>query len=196
MIFFISSAYAADVVYFDSYNTENVLADNRIKVKKEISLGNEGSNPIIPGVMHFEVYEFKGKKRVASEIDNLYAHNQGERLVVNVEEYTDYTDIIVDVWNPLLPDFKFPLTMTYDVLYDKKGVLFHVTYAPKSEITKDDLYTIVEWDNPEEDVMIEYSSLPFPRMPFKSSTLFWLVVIILLLFATYFYSKKLKENKI
>jgi hypothetical protein len=222
LLSFLSSVMAVDIVYFDSYNTENILDDGRIKVTKELALGNEGNNPIVPGVMHFEVYEYDGDKKVASQVENLYAHNQGERLSVSLEKKDEYTDIIVDVWNPLLPEFKFPMTITYDVLYDEKGIVFHelyfpvetttvrvnqgkmvilipkkyhVTYAPKADVSKDDLYTIVSWDNPDYDVMIEYSSLPLPRMPFKSSTLFWFIVIIFLSMITVYYSKKSKKRR-
>ena len=213
----------AEVVVFKQYDTKNFLDDGKLRVEKNIRITNGGTNPIIPGELHFKVYEFEGKDQVASQIENLYAHNNQNKLTANVIKKGDYSDIVVDVWNPLLPDFEVPITITYDLLYKQKGVLFHelnfpveettvpissssiklylpknfyVTYAPNAEISDTDMYKVVEWDDTEKDLTVEYTRLPLPKMMFRFSTMFWLVVITILLGVTvyfnFFYKKKKK----
>jgi hypothetical protein len=217
----LSSSVLANVVIFEEYETKNILDKGTLKVEKNINIKNRGTNPIIPGELHFKVYEYKGKKQVASNIDNLYAHNNYNKLSAQVIRSGDFSDVVVDVWNPLLPDFEIPVTITYDLKYNQKGILFHelnfpveettvpvdsssiklflpknffITYAPKATITEDSMYKIVEWENPDYDVSLEYTRLPMPKMPFKFSTMFWLTVIFILVGVTvylnFFFKKK------
>ncbi len=217
-----SSAVFAEVVVFKEYDTKNILDDGKIKVEKNIMIGNDGRNTIIPGELHFKIYEFNGKKQVPSEIENLNAHNNYNSLTAQVVKSQDYSDIIVDVWNPLMPDFEIPITITYDLLYNQKGVLFHelnfpveettvpiasstlklflpknfyVTYAPEADITTDDMYKIIEWNSDETDLVVEYTRIPLPKMAFRLSTMFWILVITILIGITIFYQFFYKKKK-
>lgn len=222
IIFILCTAVLAqEVVVFTKYDTKNILDRGKLKVEKNIEITNRGTNPIIPGELHFKVYEFKGSKQVASEIDNLYAHNNYNKLSSHVVKGKDHSDVVVDVWNPLLPDFDIPVTITYDLFYNQKGILFHelnfpveettvpiasssiklflpknlfITYAPKAKVSQDSMYKIVEWEDTDEDLTVEYTRVPMPRMPFRISTMFWLTIIFVLVGVTiyfnFFYKRK------
>lgn len=67
-----------------------------------------------------------------------------------------------------------------------KGV--YISYAPGSEIEKDDGTTLISADIG--GLNFEYTGLPFATMPIKGSTVFWLIIItiiIVLFFATKYF---------
>jgi hypothetical protein len=220
-IFILSSSVLAEIVVFDRYDTRNTLSDGVLKVEKNIVLKNAGRNPIIPGEIHFKVYEFEGKNQIPSKIENLDAHNNYNRLTSKVVREDDFSDIVVDIWNPLLSDFEFPLTISYEINYNQKGVLFHelnfpddevtvplaysvtrlmlpdkyfVTYAPGAKIVKDGDFRVLEWENPEQDIVLEYTRIPLPKMPFKFVTFFWMMIITVLVVITVYYNFLYKKK--
>ena len=65
----------AEVVVFESYETTTTLDDGKLHIDRYIKLRNVGSNPIIPGELHFKLHEISKGKKIPSEIDNLVAIN-------------------------------------------------------------------------------------------------------------------------
>ncbi|MFW6230632.1 MAG: hypothetical protein ACOC32_01265 [Nanoarchaeota archaeon] len=200
-----ASALAYDVIVFEDYETSYFLKDGKLEVENDVVLKNVGSNPIIPGEIHFRIYSGSEKVEPA-KVSELVAMNNNNELDTRIEEYSEYADIVVHVWNPVLPGFEFPISISYDVDFRPKGVLFpqivfpveettvpvreksvrvmiperySITYAPGADLSSDSLYDIAAWDDDDEPAL-EYSILPFPRMPFRMVSIFWLTVLIIL----------------
>ncbi len=114
-------------------------------------------------------------------------------------------DLVFTLWDPLLPGFYHDLTMTYEMEFKPKGVLFyeisiptekttipiqnintefkipkkyHVTYAPGMEVAKDGSNTIIKFSD-NSNLVFEYSIIPFPRTGLKAVNIFWIVLILL-----------------
>lgn len=201
-----ASSFAYDVVVFEDYDTSYFLKEGKLSVEKRIRLKNIGKNPIIPGELHFRVYEARGEKSYPVEVENLAASNNNNDLSTRVTKYKEYSDIIVHVWNPVLPEFELPITISYDLDFAPKGVFFHevqfpieettipirdssvnfmlpkkyhVTYATTTEINEDGIYNIVRWIN-DDDLSLEYTLLPLPRTPFRMVSVFWLSILVVL----------------
>lgn len=214
-----SAVQAYDVMVFDNYQTSYYLKSGVLTVEKQLSLKNVGNNPIIPGEIHFRVYEKMGDTEKAAKITDLMALTNNRNLESRVESYDGYSDVIVHIWNPILPGFEIPVTVSYDMEFKPRGILFHeivfpieettipirqsdvtlylpkqysVTYAPLATIDGDNLYDIVHWQDTD-DLSIEYTRLPFPKMPFRMVSLFWLVVLMVL--GTIFIFLNLKRKK-
>lgn len=206
VLVFAFSAAAYDVVVFENYETSYFLKDGKLSVEKRVLLRNVGNNPIIPGELHFRVYEQRGDKQIPVEIKNLVASNPSSQLTTRVTLYDDYSDVVVHVWNPVLPDFDLPLTISYDLDFKLKGVLFHevqfpieettipirdskvdfmlpnqfsVTFTTGDVIAEDNMNKVVQWVN-EDDLSLEYSRLPLPNTPFRMVGIFWMTILVAL----------------
>ena len=200
------STYAYDVVVFEQYDTSYYLQSGKLIVEKDLILQNTGNNPIIPGELHFKLYQQDGDKIEPAKITELVATSNANDLTARVDSFDDYSDLVVHVWNPLLPGFNFPISISYEMDFRPKGILFHelafpieettipvqesstslmlpkqykVTYAPSAEITEDNAYRVVNW-NDDEEFAIEYTVLPLPRVPFRMVSVFWLIVLLIL----------------
>jgi hypothetical protein len=117
----------------------------------------------------------------------------------------------------LLPDFFYDMTMTYDLPFDPRGILFyqvvlpeerttipiktttttfnlpkryHVTYvAPDGDVKAEKEVNTVTW-NVKDAYQVEYSLVPFPRLGFKAVNAFWILIIILFLINLVFRLRK------
>jgi hypothetical protein len=214
-----SAVQGYEVMVFENYDTSYYLKNGVLTVEKELSLKNVGNNPIIPGEIHFRVYESNGDSETAAEITELTALTNNRNLESRVETYDGYADVVVHVWNPILPGFEIPVSLSYDMKFRPRGILFHevvfpieettipiressatlyipkrfsVTYAPFASVSGDSMYDIIEWDETD-DLSIEYTILPFPKMPFRMVSLFWLVVLMIL--GTIFIFLNMKRKK-
>jgi len=219
-----SSAYA-EVVVFKSYTTNTRLQDDFLNIDREIILQNVGSNPIIPGELHFKLHEIQKNKKVASVVNNLGAQNDFNKpLKSRKVESTEETDLVVSVWEPVLPQFTYSVLLNYDLRFKPKGILFyeikvpleettipiktqrqnlylptkyHVTYAPDAVVQlkqeNGKKYRVVTWEN-REDMVVEYTILPLPKMGIRAVNVFWVVIIIVLLISTFFIHRRLKAG--
>jgi len=215
----------AEVVVFKSYETKSILKDNALSISRKIILQNVGSNPIIPGELHFKLHEISKDKEVASEINNLGAKNDFDKVLKTRKiESTEETDIVVSVWEPVLPRFTYVVMLDYDLKFEPKGILFyeikvpleettipiktqkqqlylplkyHVTYAPGAivQVVSEGgkKYRVVTWDN-REDMVVEYSRIPLPKMGIRAVNVFWVVIILALLISTFFIHRKLRQG--
>jgi len=198
----------ADVVIFDRYDSETTLENGVLHVERSMRIKNIGSNPIIPGELHFKLYEMHKDEKRAPKITGFSVTNPYDReLDTRKIESADEVDLIVNVWDPLLPDFYYEFTMSYDMEFSPNGLLFYeltvpredttipiqksktdfllpknyfVTYAPNAEVSKDGKYKIVTWAD--EDVMnLEYSVVPLPYTGIRAVNVFWIFLIVVFL---------------
>ncbi len=200
---------AAEVLVFDKYETVSSVADGKIRIQREMVLTNVARNPVIPGELHFKIFERDGDEQRSLKVEGLTAVNdRGSALSTRVVTKDDVTDLSVTIWDPLLPGFSYTFRTSYDLYFEPSGLLFyelripqeettipmkgvkqtvmlddgyHVTYAPKTDVSKLSGNTVVSWTGQSNQQVIEYSSLPFPRIPFRAVNLFWGVLIVLLI---------------
>jgi hypothetical protein len=221
LINFVSS----EVVVFKNYETTTILEKNSLNIQRKISLENVGANPIIPGELHFKLHEIIKKDKVASKVNNLGAVNDFEKeLKTRSVETKEETDLVVSVWEPVLPKFSYNVHLNYDLDFKPKGILFfeirvpleettipiknqkqslyipskyHITYAPDAEITSvkkgEKKYKVVSWEN-REDMVVEYTILPLPKMGIRAVNVFWVLIIIILLITTFFIHRRLRNG--
>jgi len=198
----------ADVVVFDRYDSETTLEKGVLHVKKSMRIKNIGNNPIIPGELHFKLYEIDKDERRAPKITGFSVTNPYEReLDTRKIESDDEVDLIVNVWDPLLPDFYYEFTMYYDMEFSPSGLLFYelsvpredttipiqnsqtnfmlpksyfVTYAPNADVSKDGKYKVVSWSD-EDKMDLEYSLVPLPYTGIRAVNIFWILMIVVFL---------------
>ncbi|MBD3209376.1 hypothetical protein GF367_03070 [Candidatus Woesearchaeota archaeon] len=209
---------AAEVVVFDEYDTTMDYQQGKLSVTKHLRLKNVGPNPIIPGEIHFKVSQERKGESSAPTIDSFSVVNKYNKEL-DTRQYASDTevDLVFTVWDPLLPDFFYDMTMTYSLDFDPRGVLFyqvvlpeerttipiskatttfnlpkryHVTYlAPEGEVAAAKEVTSVTW-KVKDSYAVEYSVVPFPRLGFKAVNVFWILIIILFLLNLFFRLKK------
>jgi hypothetical protein len=218
-------AAAGEVVVFKNYMTKSTLGPGELHIEREIILQNVGSNPIIPGELHFKLHEVDKGEKVASKVSNLGARNVdiNKELKSHMIEGKEETDLVVSVWEPVLPKFTYRVSLSYDLEFSPKGILFyeikvpveettipikdnlqslylpskyHVTYAPDATVTLEDIgnqkYRVVTWQNREE-MIVEYSLIPLPKIGIRAVNVFWGVVIVSLLITTFLIHRRLRK---
>jgi len=214
-----------EVVVFSNYETKTTLEKNNLHIEREIVLKNVGSNPIIPGELHFKLHEIRKKDKIASVVSNLGAKNDfNKELKTRKVETKEETDLVVSVWEPVLPKFTYNVLLSYDLEFEPKGLLFyeikvpveettipiknnkqslylpakyHVTYAPDatvSEVNQGSSKFRVISWENREDMIVEYTILPLPKTGIRAVNVFWVVVIIMLLVSTFFIHRKLRKG--
>lgn len=198
----------ADIIIFTTYDTSTTLENGYLHIERSVVLKNVGGAPVIPGELHFKLHElFKGEE-VGPEVRNLKAYDQYKtELRSNIVRSDKQTDLIVSVWNPLLPEFSYPLTLSYDFVFEPKGLLFYeikvpqeettipiqsssnkfllpqeykVTFASEGTVSKEEEHHVVSWTG-RSTMEIEYSKVPLPKLPVRGVNVFWVTLIILLL---------------
>ncbi|USN45701.1 MAG: hypothetical protein H6502_01050 [Candidatus Woesearchaeota archaeon] len=214
------SQVSAEVVVFDNYQTTYSLEDGKILVQKEIRLKNVGDNPIIPGEIHFKLSKLVsgGDREESIGASEFVVKNKfDQRLDTKIVPGTDFTDLVFTIWDPLLPQFYYDVTMTYWLDFKPRGILFygidipaehttiprkvettsfvlpkkyHVTFAPDALVSSEGSSTLLEW-GPTERLSFEYSIIPFFRNDkIRAVNIFWLIVIVLVLGKTVFTFRK------
>jgi hypothetical protein len=205
---------AAEVLVFDRYDTVSRVSGDSITIEREMTLTNVARNPVIPGELHFRLYQQEGADRKPIAVSDFTATNErGQKLSTKITTRASETDLAVTIWDPMLPGFSYTFRTSYVMRFEPSGLLFyelqipqedttipiknaeqtvilegnyHVTYAPDTAVTKMSGNAVVSWAGQNEGQVIEYSSLPLPRIRLGSLTLravnvFWGVVIIALL---------------
>ncbi|RMF05781.1 hypothetical protein D6764_03925 [Candidatus Woesearchaeota archaeon] len=198
----------AEVVAFSKYETDLTLKDGYLHIERSMRLKNIGPNPIIPGELHFKLREEKKGKFFGPSIDNVEASNAyHSKLTTTVLKGQKETDLVVSVWDPLLPGFHYDLYVSYDMPFEPSGLLFYeinvpieettiprqsevvrfhipekykVTFAPNATVSKQEGQRVIEWKNANL-LEFEYSPLPLPKLGIRAVNLFWAVLIALLL---------------
>ena len=212
------SVVSAEVIVFDKYDTKTTLKDGKLIVTKELRLRNVGPNPIIPGEVHFKLSQETKKGVEAPEIEGFSVVDKfGKKLDTREYDSAEGADLVFTVWDPLLPNFVYEMTMTYEISFKPKGVLFyhvllpeerttipvkessteftlpkryHVTYfSPDGETYSEKDGNVVNWDV-KDAYYVEYSVVPFPRLGIKGVNVFWTLIIILFLVNLFFRMKK------
>lgn len=196
----------SDVIVFDKYTSILELKEDTLIITKNFRLKNIGPSPIIPGEIHFKVSELKGKEPSSPAITNFVVTNSnGKTLDSRQVKKAEEVDLVFTIWDPLLPQFYYDFTMTYEMPFNKKGILFHqitipfekttipirkstttiklpsskhITYAPNAEITKEGKTNIITWED-EEDMKFEYSPLPLTKTGIQMVNLFWITLMII-----------------
>jgi len=195
-IFILISGAAADVLIFDKYDTVSRVEGNTITIEREMTLTNVARNPVIPGELHFRLYQQDGSSRRTIKVSDFTATNErGQALSTKIVNRPDETDLAVTIWDPMLPGFSYTFRVRYVMEFEPSGLLFyelripredttipikaakqtvilrdryHVTYAPDTEVSKLSGNTVVSWAGQNEGQVIEYSALPLPRIAIGS----------------------------
>ncbi|MEM4268429.1 MAG: hypothetical protein QXK37_06400 [Candidatus Woesearchaeota archaeon] len=215
---------SAEVVVFEQYVTDTFLQKSGLHIERMVILKNVGSNPIIPGELHFKLHEIRKGTRVPSKVSNFFAENEIKTpLKTRMIEGNDETDLVISVWEPVLPGFTYKIYLKYDLEFDPKGFLFyeikvpveettipirsnehslylpsnyHVTYAPEGVVKK------VEKSGKtyrqvvwknRRDMLLEYSYLPLPKLGVRGVNIFWIVIIVSMVITTLLLHKKLRR---
>lgn len=209
---------AAEVIVFDQYSTAMTLDDGKLIVTKHLRLKNVGTNPIIPGEIHFKISQENKKGNAAPAVEEFSVIDKfGKKLETRKFSTDSEVDLVFTIWDPLLPQFIYEMTMTYELPFKPKGVLFyhivlpeekttipvkassttftlpkryHVTYySPEGEVSSEKAGKTLSWDV--KDVYyVEYSIVPFPRLGIKAVNVFWSLIILLFLVNLFFRMKK------
>jgi hypothetical protein len=205
-VLLLSHSVAADVLVFDKYETVSRVQGNKIHIEREMVLTNVARNPVIPGELHFKIYERDGKDRRNLQVSDFKAVNErGQELGTKIINRAEETDLSVTIWDPLLPGFSYTFRISYDLHFEPSGLLFyelripqeettipikgvrqtvllepkyHVTYAPQTDVSKISGNVVVSWSGVNEQQVIEYSSIPLPRIGVRAVNVFWGVIII------------------
>ncbi len=210
----LAGSVAGEVLVFDKYDTVSKVNGNTIRIEREMTLTNVARNPVIPGELHFKLYQEDGDARTAIPVTNFEAvSDRGQKLNTKIVNRDDETSLAVTVWDPLLPGFSYTFRVSYDMEFEPSGLLFyelripredttipikqstqtvllqpniHVTYAPDTQVSKLSGNTVVSWAGQEESQIIEYSTLPFPRIKvgsfaLRSVNVFWGIIIVCLI---------------
>ncbi|MFW6013998.1 MAG: hypothetical protein ACOCZ6_01975 [Nanoarchaeota archaeon] len=212
-----------DIVVFSNYKTTTTLKDDRLHVEREVTIQNLDSNPIIPGELHFRIHELEGGERVPSKIENFRTSNEhGMEMESKEVEGSDETELVVSMWEPILPNFNYNIQMSYDIVFEPQGLLFHelivpmedttvpikntenefhlpsnyhVTYAEEADVRKVEREGEVYSEiswDDERQMSIEYSVLPLPRLGTKAVNIFWGAIIIITLILSFVLHRKLR----
>ncbi len=135
LVFFVSSV-SASVEVFTEYNTVlNITPDNKIFVRKSLTLKNVYDVGIVPGQIEFKIGRAEdGNIRLLR--DKVKAVDQfGNVIKTTVRETKDFSTIILDVYYPLLPGFTYSFDLTYEMEYEPGGIFFKNLEIPIREST-------------------------------------------------------------
>ncbi|HDP73994.1 MAG TPA: hypothetical protein ENN46_03520 [Candidatus Woesearchaeota archaeon] len=207
LVLLTSLAYS-QVVVFDNYESTYTYEDGYIEVNRVMRLKNVGSNPIIPGEIHFRIYSMEGNSPKGPEITGLRIYdNKDVTIESRVAQADDSTKIIFTIWSPLLPTFFKDIYMTYKVPFKPAGVLFyeldippeettisirekstslmlpskyHVTYAPEALVASEGNLRKVQQESLTGNFLVEYSRIPIPTKNIRGSVIFWGMLIVVL----------------
>lgn len=195
-----------ELIVFQEYDKTYFLDGNILRVEKDLVLRNVGSNPVMPGDIRFRVYEVRGGNLVPSEIREIQASDNSRELDTYVEQFSEYSTLVVRVFNPLLPEFDYQIRLSYEINFNPTGILFHemifpieettipirdssttfiipnryrITYAPNVEIVQDSMHRTIDWDS-DDELVLEYTRLPLPQAPFRMVSVFWLSILAVL----------------
>ncbi len=185
------------------------LEGDYLEVKRVMRLKNVGNAPIIPGELHFKLFQMFGDKKVAAPVEGFTAKNkQGATLTTKVLTRSEFTDLVVHIWNPVLPGFFYDIETSYRIKFSPSGALFfemkvpeeettipiqsssadfylpknyHITYAPNADVTAEDEYNVLSWTDDVSDYRFEYSRIPLPQMGMRGVNVFWMTIIVILL---------------
>jgi hypothetical protein len=198
----------SQVVVFDRYDSTYTYSDGHIQVSRGMRLKNIGTNPIIPGEIHFRIYSMEGRSPRGPEITGLRIYDDRNVTIESrIAQADDSTKIIFTVWSPLLPTFFKDIYMTYRVPFKPAGVLFyeldippeettisirekstalllpskyHITYAPDAVVESEAGMRKVEQGSITGNLLVEYSMIPIPTKNVRGSLVFWGALIVVL----------------
>lgn len=211
------------VVVFDRYHSTYALEGDHLTVHKKLRLKNIGTNPIIPGEIHFKLSQQEGDIMYPVVISNLNIKDHYDKPLDFSQFRGDSDlDVIFTIWEPLLPDFYYDFQMEYELEFDPKGILFyeiriptekttidiknketefflpkryHVTYAPEAEVEALDGARVIKWASSADALSFEYSVLPLPSLGVRMVNVFWIFLIsISLLYLFYRFRKARKSS--
>ena len=199
---------AANIITISNYETKITVDKDKISFEKRVTLQNTGKNTIIPGELHFKLYEITDNdEKTIPKISNLvstdlYNNDLSARIVSKKGE----AEVVISAWQPILPQFEYDIVLKYSIDFSPKGILFHnlnfpdeettipitntkttitlpskytISYAPNATVTKGNGVTMAEWKNVREKT-IEYTMLPFVKTDIHGATIFWISLIVLL----------------
>lgn len=212
----------ANVVVFERYDTTASIQGDTILIERDVRIKNTGLTPIIPGEVHFRLYQQRGDTRTPIPVTNFVASSETSGdLTTRITERNRDTDLSVHLWNPLLPNFHYDFSMSYEMEFSPSGILFYeihlpredttipivnentqflldrgfsVTYAPDGQVSSAPTgNTVVSWTRDSDVRVIEYSRLPLPAIGVRAVNVFW-IIIILLLIGVFILSLRRKSN--
>jgi hypothetical protein len=212
----------AEVLVFDKYETVSKVEGDRIHIEREMVLTNVARNPVIPGELHFKIYQRDGDDKRSIKVTDFTASNdRGTQLGTKIINKNDETDLSVTIWDPLLPGFSYTFRISYDLYFEPSGLLFyelripqeettipikglkqtvlleekyHVTYAPETDVSEVSGNVVVSWTGSNDQQVIEYSSLPLPKIGMRAVNVFW-GFLILLLVGVFFFTVKRRQQE-
>lgn len=206
----LSSSFAAfgEVIEFSEFKRDVTYDDGVLYVKTTALLKNTAPYPIIPGELHFTLFERSGFETHSVPVSDFTVVGLNNK---NLETYIDTgsfdSDLYFLVWEPVLPGFSYPLTITYTIDFKPKGLLFYnielpieettipirkktltfsldssyfVTYATQgAAVTKLPDQKVVSISDTH-TIRVEFTHLPLPKLPVMMVHVFWMILLIIL----------------
>ncbi len=116
---------------FSSYNTQiKINSDNTINVSKQIVLQNTQTVGIVPGQIEFKILTINNNFKILNYFaKNKYGQNISSRLI----KTKNYTTIMLSIFQPILPGFKYIINLNYKVSYEPSGFIFKKFQIPLKE---------------------------------------------------------------
>jgi hypothetical protein len=131
-----ATIHAYEVEQFTQYDsTITVLDENKIEIKKQIAIRNVHDSGIIPGQVEFKIFNADSEHPL--HISEYSAVNRyGDDIRSRVVTTNEYSSIVLDIFQPILPGFEYEITLTYVIEYDPSGIFFKRVEIPLKESTR------------------------------------------------------------
>ncbi len=136
MLMLASTVFSYEVEQFTNYDsTITILEDNRIKIEKQISIRNIHDAGIIPGQVEFKIFNADSNQPLTI-VEYSAINRYGEDIRSKLFTTSDYTSIILDIFQPILPGFEYDITLSYVIEYEPSGIFFKRVEIPLKENTR------------------------------------------------------------
>jgi hypothetical protein len=193
---------------FSTYDEKIKIYNDKLIVEKTIGIKNKGKKPYVPGDIVFRINEAENFKLNESSIE--IRKLDGSKIPFSIYRTSNYKTIIARVFMPLIPGYEYKFNLSYEIIYDKKGLLFYSLEIPLKigknitinqgsliiELENDYKFTyfsaknytinenILKYNinsNSPDFVKLEYSYIPLKIFNLKGSILFWGIIDLLLI---------------
>ena len=203
LLFFSLSYSYAQVQEFSKYDTTfTIYGNNTLEVEKHIKIKNTHTMGIIPGEMEFIVENAKKFRVTSLQAVDSFENSLNTRIV----EYSNRTQLEVDVEYPILPGFEYEFFITYTVDFNRNGIFFKTLEVPivKSSIPTQETNTYIQipqsyhltyssenysqitntkiliGNSSSSYTHIEYSSIPIKVNGIRGVYVFWISILVIL----------------
>lgn len=133
---FLTVGFSYQVEQFTTYDsTITILDDNKIKVEKQLSIRNVHDAGIIPGQVEFKIFNSDSNNPI-NIVEYSAKNRYGDDIRSKLLSTSDFSSIVLDIFQPILPGFEYDITLTYVMEYNPSGIFFKRVEIPLKEDTR------------------------------------------------------------